>query len=173
MTIIDLHVRQINDPSLGSIFFVPPNNFLVWDPWRVFWADLAPFKDPQPRHLCCFRIYDDTRLLSAQVPGCNVPAHCQEQLKQTWIVCCLKPHLFSLIPKFKGAWDTLMASLTDPLIITTPSSTQHKFIFNSLISQHLTCIACLPCQGFLLWQQRTPTEFSIAFDDFQDHSCDR
>ena len=29
-------------PLWGSIFFVPPNNFQVWDPWRVFWADLVP-----------------------------------------------------------------------------------------------------------------------------------
>ena len=60
--------RKLITPLWGSIFFVPPNNFQVSDPWRVFWADLTPFKDPQPRCLCCFRIYNDTWALSSQVP---------------------------------------------------------------------------------------------------------
>ena len=49
--IIDLPGLQINDPSSGEILFsfVPPSNshVSVFDPWRAFWADTAPFKDPQ------------------------------------------------------------------------------------------------------------------------------
>ena len=37
-------------------------SFLVWDPWRAIWADLAPFKGPQ--RVSCLRNRRDTRTQS-------------------------------------------------------------------------------------------------------------
>ena len=35
--------------------------FSIMAPWRAFWVDTAPFKGPQPHHLCCCRNFKDTR----------------------------------------------------------------------------------------------------------------
>ena len=52
-------------PLSGTILvsFVPPSNSLIpiSDPWRAFWADMAPFKGPQPSLLLCFQNLRDTR----------------------------------------------------------------------------------------------------------------
>ena len=64
---------------------------------KVFLADLAPFRGPQPRrvHFCrTTRRYKDTVWCGAL--GAEVLGHCQEQLMQTLTVRLLKPNLFSL-----------------------------------------------------------------------------
>ena len=51
--------RANQRPLVGKtlISSIPASNSLGSDPWRVFWADTAPFKGPLPRCVSCFRHY--------------------------------------------------------------------------------------------------------------------
>ena len=56
ISLICLEGKPMTPCWANTILFCSSNNSLVLvsDPWRVFWADTAPFKGPQPRCVCCF-----------------------------------------------------------------------------------------------------------------------
>ena len=93
------------DPPLFSCVWEnnSSSNSLVLDPWRAFWADLAPFKGPQPWRIHCFgttEIQGHCRVWRARRGGPMTPLRTTD----TDLNCRLKKmHLFSLWSKdWKG-----------------------------------------------------------------------
>ena len=80
------------------------------------------------------------------------------------------PSFFVIFPLFLMKDTHACSPHTSIITSLPPSSTKHKLIFNSLISQHLMhCLQPANSAKAFSYDNRTPTEFSIAFDDFQDH----
>ena len=81
--LIFLECKSMN-PLLRKIWvaFVPPSHSLisVSDPWRAFWAEMAPF-GPSPCLMHCFWNFRDTRTLSS-VP--HLAQRSQDTVKNSW-----------------------------------------------------------------------------------------
>ena len=150
-------------PRQETIFSsIPPNTSLVsvWDPWRTFWTDTAPFKEPwHPDFL-------DSALLPEQeierikgkvwcgALGMEVPSCCLERFTQTLTLHLLKLHMFSLLQKL----DNPRPSLANPCPpyrslgwltngegseISTPKYF-NKCVLHALILRHGSTISILP-----------------------------
>ena len=101
--IIDLHVKQFNDPTTGKRFSLA---FLRAMCASRFWSLEELFELTQRpstlTHTLLLELQRNKDTVFCAVPGAEVPGHCQEQLMQILVLCLLKSFLFLLFQRLVG-----------------------------------------------------------------------
>ena len=128
----------------NTILFNFTQKLLVSEPWRTFWDDKVPLKEPQPGFVCCFQNYRDTMTLSDVA---SQPGRSQDTVKNDW-------HKSSLLKRICFHWSNI-GRAGAPLAIPPPEPLLLIGICikrNCITSQHSTDNQMLKARDVYLWK---------------------